>query len=229
MPVRPEFCVRELHRRLCPFSALPLHVCSINLSQIAGEPRHIGEVSAEEVQCLLSEAEQNSTDIQLLNEWMNLFGTDVLNVAYSYIRNYAQAQDITQDVFLRAYKNMHQFRSESSARTWLLSITVNRCKDYLRSWHHRKVAPLEEVKPEGVQETPEQQVVHSLEKESLWNEVGKLPVKYREVLTLFYLRDLSGQEVAQVLGVSEQSVRTRLHRARKLLRNQLEGEGWNND
>ncbi|WP_233096052.1 sigma-70 family RNA polymerase sigma factor [Alicyclobacillus sp. SO9] len=177
----------------------------------------------------MSEAKQDSTDIQLLNEWMNLFGTDVLNVAYSYIRNYAEAQDITQDVFLRAYRNMDKFRSESSVRTWLLSITVNRCKDYLRSWHHRNVAPEEDIEPTGVQETPEQRVVDSLEQEALWNEVGKLSVKYREVLTLFYLRDLSGQEIAQVLNISEQSVRTRLHRARKLLRNLLEEEGWNNE
>ena len=181
----------------------------------------------------MDENGQHSPRIDLLTEWMHLYGTDVLNVAYSYVRNYQQAQDITQDVFVRAFRKMDSFRNESSVRTWLLSITVNCCKDYLRSWQYRKVRPEEHIDEDGQEWqsslSPESRVVQRLENAELWQAVEELPVKYREVLTLFYLRELSGQEVAQVLRTSEQNVRTRLYRARVLLRDVLEQKGWHHE
>jgi RNA polymerase sigma-70 factor (ECF subfamily) len=184
---------------------------------------------AGEVYCLLGQTGQNSRDINLLAEWMRQFGADVLNVAYSYVRDYQQAQDITQDVFLKAFNKMHTFRNDSSARTWLLSITVNRCKDHLRSWHYRNVVPKETFEPTGSATAPEGLVVHQLERQALWQVVQAIPVKYREVLILYYLRDLSGHEIAKVLHTSEQNVRTRLHRARTMLKKKLEETGWDDE
>ncbi|MCL6446350.1 MAG: RNA polymerase subunit sigma-24, partial [Alicyclobacillus sp.] len=65
----------------------------------------------------------------MLEEWMNLYGQDVMNLAYTYMRNYHMAQDVTQDVFLKAMQKAASFRGDSSVRTWLLAITANRCKD----------------------------------------------------------------------------------------------------
>lgn len=160
-----------------------------------------------------------------LNEWMDQFGTDVLNVAYSYVKNYHTAQDITQDVFLRAYNKMETFRGDSGVKTWLLSITANRCKDHLRSWVVRHetndLSEHLEAMYEATDDT-ERETVVALERTSLWQQVARLPVKYREVIILFYQRDLSSAEVAQTLGISEPTVRTRLHRGRALLREWME-------
>ncbi|MCL6515701.1 MAG: sigma-70 family RNA polymerase sigma factor [Alicyclobacillus sp.] len=154
---------------------------------------------------------------------MAAYGTDVLNVAYSYVRNYHQAQDIAQDVFLRALTKMDSFRGESSVKAWLLSITVNRCKDHLRSWSVRhEVHDEEQVALSRAASDTEAEAVGRLERERVWQALQRLPVKYREVVVLYYMRGLPGHEVARVLGISEQNVRTRLHRGRALLREMLD-------
>jgi RNA polymerase sigma-70 factor, ECF subfamily len=164
-----------------------------------------------------------------LENWMRLYGSDVLHLAYSYVRNYHLAEDLTQDVFLRALTKMESFRGQSSVRTWLLSITANRCKDYLRSWSAKhEVADSEPMEKSISNQDIASEVEQKLEQDKLWQAVAKLPVKYREVVILSYKRDLSGQETAEVLGLSEQTVRTRLYRARGMLKDILEKEGiWN--
>ncbi|MCL6600162.1 MAG: sigma-70 family RNA polymerase sigma factor [Alicyclobacillus macrosporangiidus] len=160
-----------------------------------------------------------------LEAWMAAYGADVLNVAYAYVRNYHQAQDIAQDVFLRALTKMESFRGESSVKTWLLSITVNRCKDYLRSWAVRhEVQDEEQMALREAASDTEAEAVNRLERERVWQALQQLPLKYREVVVLYYMRGLPGHEVARVLGISEQNVRTRLHRGRTMLRQMLEEE-----
>jgi RNA polymerase sigma-70 factor (ECF subfamily) len=167
--------------------------------------------------------------VQRLDAWMRAYGSDVINFAYSYVKDYYVAQDIAQDVFLKAFAKGESFRGQSSVKTWLLSITANRCKDYLRSWAHRSVTHDEDevisLKPSTAD--TEQEAIERLARDELWTLVGKLPLKYREVIVLFYQRELSGHEIAEVLGTSEESVRTRLHRGRALLRHMLEEGGLN--
>ncbi|WAH35827.1 sigma-70 family RNA polymerase sigma factor [Alicyclobacillus dauci] len=164
-------------------------------------------------------------DISRLEEWMDSYGQDVIHLAYSYLHNYHKAEDVAQDVFLRAWRNWDTFQGQSSVKTWLLSITANRCKDHLRSWSAKH-----EVSDDGVifhripVSDTESQVTARLEQDRLWGIVNNLPEKYREVVVLYYQRDLSGQEIAEVLGISEQAVRTRLHRGRQLLKSQLREE-----
>ncbi|WP_245628928.1 sigma-70 family RNA polymerase sigma factor [Alicyclobacillus shizuokensis] len=162
----------------------------------------------------------------LLDEWMRLYGQDVLNLAYSYVRNYHQAEDIAQDVFLRAFAKMDSFRGDSSVKTWLLTITANRCKDYLRSWVVQRVVVDDEHLNQVVDDvSPELEVARKLEEDGLWAAVHSLPAKYSEVLILYYRHDLSSREIAEVLNTTDQNVRTRLHRGRAMLKRLLEGEG----
>ncbi|MCL6548921.1 MAG: sigma-70 family RNA polymerase sigma factor [Alicyclobacillus sp.] len=162
----------------------------------------------------------------MLNQWMTLYGADVINFAYSYVRNYHVAQDIAQDVFLRALTKLSTFRGESSVKTWLLSITANRCKDHLRSWAVRHERLAEESRlPESAGGDTERDVLDRLQRDQLWAAVHRLPVKYREAIVLYYARELSTREVAEALGTTEQAVRTRLHRGRALLKQLLEEGG----
>lgn len=168
--------------------------------------------------------------LALLDSWVRDYGPDVINLAYTYLRNYHLAQDVSQDVFLRAYTHYASFRGDSSVKTWLLSITANRCRDYLRSWASRH-----EVMEEGILDyeaadfSTEHEVEEQLQRDALWAAVQSLPIKYREVLILYYQRGLSGQEIAEVLNTSEQNVRTRLHRGRQLLKGKLEEGGVTHD
>lgn len=155
-----------------------------------------------------------------------MHGQDVMNLAYSYVRNYHQAQDIAQDVFLKAYAKMDTFRKDSSTKTWLLAITANCCRDHLRSWakRHESFDDMA-IAVESAPDDTEHAVADRLAKDALWQAVLQLPVLYREVLILYYQRELSSQEVSQVLSISEQSVRTRLHRGRLILREILTQRG----
>ncbi|MDP9727584.1 sigma-70 family RNA polymerase sigma factor [Alicyclobacillus tolerans] len=162
-----------------------------------------------------------------LKDWMKLYGQDVIQYAYSYVKDYHQAEDIAQDVFLKALTQYDTFRQESSPKTWLMAITANRCKDYIRSWKVKH----EEINEQPIQtfstsENVEREVIERLEKDEIWQMIQRIPLKYREVLVLFYQQERSGQEIAQILQISEASVRTRLHRARSFMKTELEKGGF---
>ncbi|EPZ44643.1 sigma-70 family RNA polymerase sigma factor [Alicyclobacillus acidoterrestris] len=165
-------------------------------------------------------------DLPRLEEWMDAYGSDVIHLAYSYVHNYHRAEDIAQDVFLRAWRNWESFQGNSSVKTWLLSITANRAKDYLRSWSakHEVADDGDALAAISVSDTATEVAV-KLDRDELWQTVHRLPEKYREVVILYYERELSSQEVAEVLGITEQAVRTRLHRGRQLLKRALSEEG----
>lgn len=108
----------------------------------------------------------------------------------------------------------------------MLSITANRAKDYLRSWSakHEVADDGDALAAISVSDTATEVAV-KLDRDELWQTVHRLPEKYREVVILYYERELSSQEVAEVLGITEQAVRTRLHRGRQLLKRALSEEG----
>ena len=79
-----------------------------------------------------------------LESMMRTYGNDVLRTAYMYVKDIHTAEDIFQEVFIKADRNKEGFRGESSVKTWLIRITVNACKDYLKSAYNRRVTPLQE-------------------------------------------------------------------------------------
>ena len=143
----------------------------------------------------------------------------VYRVALHSLGNGADADDAVQEVFLRLFRYESPFEGDGHLRAWLLRVTVNYCKDVLKSpWRKRRV-PLEEAAVPVFQE-PEQG--------ELYEAVMALPEKYRTVLDLFYYEELSVREIGELLGLNTSAVTTRLGRARALLKKQL-GEGWQDD
>ncbi len=129
------------------------------------------------------------------------------------------ADDAVQEVFLRLFRAEKGFDSPEHLRRWLLRVTVNVCRDVLKSpWRRRRVA-LDSIEPPPVFDHPEDG--------ALYEAVMALPEKYRTVLDLFYYEELSVKEIAGVLHTSPTAVTTRLSRARAALKQQL-GEEWQN-
>lgn len=125
------------------------------------------------------------------------------------------AEDAVQEVFLRLYTADKTFESGEHLRRWLIRVTVNVCKDVLKSpWRRRRV-PLDAV--------PDQPVFDRPEERELYQAVLSLPEKYRTVLYLFYYEEFSTKEIAELLGLLQSAVTTRLSRARGLLK-----EVWKN-
>ncbi len=143
----------------------------------------------------------------------------VFRVALHSLGSPQDADDAAQEVFLRLFRREEPLHGEEHLRRWLLRVTVNYCRDALRSpWRKRRVE-LEELPP-PVFEEPEQA--------QLFEAVMALPEKYRTVLDLFYYEELSVREIGELIGEKTTTVTTRLSRARKLLKAQLT-EVWQDD
>ncbi|MDD6034650.1 MAG: sigma-70 family RNA polymerase sigma factor [Lachnospiraceae bacterium] len=165
---------------------------------------------------------EESYDLEFL---MRTYGNDVLRMAYCYVKDYDTAEDIFQEVFIKVNGNLAGFRGESSVKTWLLRITVNTCKDYLKSAYNRRVTMLSE---EEEAKLPAADMIDEIERrqdgERIKKALLKLPEKYREVLLCLYFEERSVAETAKVLEISEGTVKSRLSRAREKFRVILEGE-----
>lgn len=160
----------------------------------------------------------------LIDEIMNQYGQEILQLAYSYVNNKAIAEDLTQDIFVKFYKNLHTYSGKSKLRTWLWRIAINHCKDFHRSWYNKNVVIAGEEMPNNStkKELVEQAVIQKEEDDTLIAAIMKLPIKYREVIYLFYYEELPLKEIALVTDTGLNTVKTRLRRAKELLKEELE-------
>jgi RNA polymerase sigma-70 factor (ECF subfamily) len=153
---------------------------------------------------------------------------------YNYLlrmtQNQAEAEDLTQETFIRVHRSLPDFRGKSSLSTWLYRIATNVSVDHFwrRATQQAKVTlPLEEAKPEGewADESPappEQQAVQSEMSACVEKFIQRLPASYRTVLVLHDLQGLKNREIAEILDISLSTVKIRLHRARNKLRESLD-------
>jgi RNA polymerase sigma-70 factor (ECF subfamily) len=149
---------------------------------------------------------------------MRRFGKNVIKIAYYHIRDIHIAEDICQEVFLRVYNSFHKFRGDSSYYTWIYRITVNLCKDYIKSAALRKILPFASVNDIERMHDDTNNLFESVEGGEIFNKVMKLPTKYRIVVSLYYFEGYSTKEIANMLKVNESNVRVRLHRGREKLK-----------
>jgi RNA polymerase sigma-70 factor, ECF subfamily len=160
----------------------------------------------------------------LIDEIMNKYGQEILQLTYSYVNNKTIAEDLTQDIFVKCYKSLHTYSGKSKLRTWLWRIAINHCKDFHRSWYTKNVVIAgEEMPSNGTQkELVEQAVIQKEEDDELIAAIITLPIKYREVIYLFYYEELPLKEIALVTDTGLNTVKTRLRRAKELLKEELE-------
>ena len=141
----------------------------------------------------------------------------VFRVALNYTKSVADAEDLTQDVFLALMQEEKEFSSEDHIRAWLIRVTVNRCKKWHRSpW--RKHVPFEEYAAAQAMAETDRAVLQA---------VMALPRKYRIPIYLYYYEQYSTEEIAQILQMPKGTVCTHLSRGRELLKLELqEGEDY---
>ena len=142
---------------------------------------------------------------QLVKEYQNR----LYIAAFNMCRNTEDAKDVVQDTFLQYYTISKDFESEEHIRAWLFRVAVNRAKDVTKSFWHRNRMSLSDFEETLTFEAPEDG--------ELFDSVMRLPEKYRTVIHFFYYEDMSVKEIADVLQISENNVKTRLSRGRQLL------------
>lgn len=154
-------------------------------------------------------------------EWaMTEYGESLIRLAFTYVKDIHKAEDIIQDVFLKVYANLHQFKGKSSFKTYLYRITINQCKDYLKSWSFKNLF-FTEKSIEYSFDSFESTVIRFEENYELGMKILDLPIKYREVIILYYYQDYSISEIATLLTVSESTIHTRLRRAKQRLKEKI--------
>ncbi|MFC7371049.1 sigma-70 family RNA polymerase sigma factor [Fictibacillus iocasae] len=166
-------------------------------------------------------------DEYTLDELMDTYGQRVLWLAFSYVKDRGLAEDITQDVFISCYKSLHQFRGESSIKTWIYRITVNRCKDVMKTWafRSRKFTSLLFDEHEGRDKSPDTILVEKLEAHELSQHVLELPVNYREMIYLHYFEHMKIEDISTLFSLKPNTVKSRLLRGRQMLKKKYEGGG----
>lgn len=142
------------------------------------------------------------------------YGQSILRLAYSYLRNQSDAEDILQETLVRPLRSVPEFETQEHEKAWLLHVAANLSKNRLRYNRLRRADPLEETLI--AQERPDLAFV--------WEAVSALPVRWREVLHLYYQEEYSTAEIAQILSRKESTVRSDLRRARIRLKEVLQDD-----
>lgn len=163
-------------------------------------------------------------EIPDLDRMMNEYGTDLLRLCYMYLKDHHLAEDALQDTFIKVYAKYHTFKKQSSEKTWVTSIAMNVCKDYIRKKSFSEqpddfsvFAPIDES------DSPETLAIRSTEKAAVLQAVMALPDIYRQTVLLYYYSGFSTVEIANILKTAKPTVNVRLKRARDMLKLSLEG------
>lgn len=158
-----------------------------------------------------------------LEEIMDTHGEHLLRMAFFYLRDREMAKDIVQDVFISFYTTSN-YEERGTLRAFLTKMTVNRCKDHLRSWSFRNLLFTQDwVETIHTQQDP---VILKEERTEIAIAILKLPMKYREIIIFYYYEGLKIKEIAAFLELSENTVKARMVKARKLLKEKLKSEDW---
>lgn len=165
-----------------------------------------------------------------LDQFVRKHGEELLRLAITYVKNTQVAEDIVQDVLLKAFEQQQQFRGESTYRTYLYRMTINRSYDYLRSWSYKNTILTNKIREvfQGTK-SAEQQVMELTENARLGQAILQLPIKYREAIILYYYKEFNIEEIAQLLNISSNTVKTRLRRGRERLKFILEEGEWDDE
>ena len=153
-----------------------------------------------------------------LERLMAEYGDQVMRTCRLYLQRRQLAEDASQETFIRAWRALDRLQSKETEKAWLLKIAVNVCKSELRSRSRR--IPEAKVTED---EVPENGREDQYPDRTVFNAVNSLPLRYRSPVILYYYQGLPVSDIAGILHLPGATVRTRLSRARALLRNELEG------
>ena len=153
---------------------------------------------------------------QEANRALDLYSDTVRRICMIHLKNYADTEDIFQTVYLKYILNSTEFESEEHEKAWFIRVTINACKDLLKSFFHSHTVPLDESLSSPASFTPEDYDVLEA--------VRSLPKKYRDVVYLHYYEGYTAPQIGSLLKKNVNTVYTLLARSKQLLREQLGGD-----
>ena len=174
-----------------------------------------------------------SGDARAFEELVSRYENKVYRLAIKLTRNEALAEEVLQEVFLKIYEKIDSFRGESALSSWIYRIAANACFSKLNLEKRHQHADLDDTMPQAEvalhersdhgQEAPDQPLLSDEALRVISRAIERLPEDFRVVITLRDVEGMSNEDVAKVLDLSVPAVKSRLHRARLLLRKRLAG------
>ncbi len=153
---------------------------------------------------------------QEVNQAVELYADMIRRICFYHLKNYADTEDIFQTVFLKYLLYDKPFATAEHEKAWLIRVSVNACKDHLKSFFRRKTVPLDVLNEESANmDDGQRHILHS---------VLSLPNKYRDVIYLHYYEGYTAAEIGSILGKKENTVYSLLSRGRSTLKEVLGGE-----
>ena len=149
-----------------------------------------------------------------ISDLLDKYGDMVLRIAYTYLKNRADAEDIVQDVFLRIIDKKPSFNDENHEKSWLIRATINMCKNKVNMFWNKNKCSIDDVQAFAVSDKYNTDT-------RVFQAVMALGEKYRVVVYMYYYEGYSTPEIANVIGKSETTIRSLLHRARNKLKDML--------
>lgn len=150
---------------------------------------------------------------QWILEKYNLYKNMLFRIAFSYLGNKYDCEDVIQEAFIRLCYHAPEFADEENEKRWIIRVTINLCKNHLRSFWNRKKLSID-----GLEEYFGQD-----EEIEIMSDIICLPEKYKSVILLYYISGYKIAEISQILNVTESAVKMRLKRGREKLKIELEG------
>lgn len=178
----------------------------------------------------------------VFREIVELFKNRVYGMAYKFTNNYDEAQDLSQEIFLKIYKEIGSFRFESKLSTWIYRISINTCLDWKRKNSKVKILSTSiindddetiELDIKDDNPLPDEAFIQSENQREVHELIYGLPDKYKTVIIMYHFNNMSYQDISLALNIPERTVETRLYRARRLMKDELiklnerGGYNWN--
>lgn len=150
---------------------------------------------------------------EIISNDLEIYGNTLYRLAYSYMKNMHDAEDVVQEVFIQLLKNINIFENTEHKKSWLICVTRNICKNKLKSsWFKKKEDLIEMPYYDEYKDT------------TVLDTVMRLPLKYREIIFLYYYEGYKTAEISEITNQKESTVRSLLHRARNILKKSLKEE-----
>ncbi|MCX7948208.1 MAG: RNA polymerase sigma factor [candidate division WOR-3 bacterium] len=153
--------------------------------------------------------------IKFFNHIIESYANYIYNIVYYSVLNEEDTKELVQDIFYKIWKGLDNFKNKSSLKTWIYRITQNHIKNYFRKKKLRKIISLEFLFEEKHMDFEMEENPYPYSIEYL---LSKLPEDYRRVIVLFYFEDYDIKEIASILNMNENTVKSKLHRAREKLK-----------
>ena len=160
----------------------------------------------------------NQSNAELFDSLYSEYRKMVMTICRGYMKGDIElASDLTQDVFINVWNSISKFRNDASYKTWIYRITVNTCLLQIRSERKKVNVPIEEA----LEKSDVTDVSQTENEQALYQAIGKLEAVER-LMIMMVLEELPQEDIAQIMGITENNLRVKIHRAKTKLKNLIE-------